>query len=76
VQTVNVDFIWCSFFVSSHKSRDFDQHISIILLKSIILSVLDAVIRRRSSKQANSHSWWTLNPVSLEASKKMKFQIV
>jgi hypothetical protein len=39
VQTVNVDFIWCIFFVSSHKSRDFDQHISIIVLKSIILSV-------------------------------------
>ncbi len=54
MQTVNVDFIWCSSFVSSHRSRDFDQHISIIVLKSIILFVLDAVIRRRSSRQANS----------------------
>jgi hypothetical protein len=54
VQTVNVDFIWCSSFVSSHRSRDFDQLISIIVLKSIILFVLDAVIRRRSSRRANS----------------------
>jgi hypothetical protein len=54
VQTVNVDFIWCCFFGSIHKSRDFNRRISIIVLKSVILSVLDAVIRRSSSKQANS----------------------
>lgn len=79
VQTVNVDFIWCCFFGSSHKSRDFDRRISIIVLKSIILSVLDAVIRRSSSKQANSvipGELLTLNLLKLPKRRNVKSFII